>query len=202
MTRVAVLDFGMGNLRSVAKAVEWAGGEAVVTSRPAEAERSDALVVPGVGAFAACMDGLRSRGLDELVRTYVRSDRPVLAVCLGMQVLFEHSEEGDAPGLGLLRGRVARLPGSVTVPHMGWNDVTWSQAHPLVDGLPDGTRFYFVHSYVCLPADDEVTVGQTEHGMRFAAAVAAGNVFATQFHPEKSSHSGLEIYRNLVKAAA
>jgi glutamine amidotransferase len=201
VTRVAVLDFGMGNLRSVAKAVERAGGEAVVTSDPAEADRSDAMVVPGVGAFAACMDGLRSRGLDELARRYAASDRPVLAVCLGMQVLFDHSEEGDAQGLGLLRGRVVRIPPSVTVPHMGWNDVTWARSHPLVDGLGDGTRFYFVHSYVCLP-DDDVTVGHTEHGMRFAAAVASGNLFATQFHPEKSSESGLEIYRNLVKAAA
>jgi glutamine amidotransferase len=201
VTRVAVLDFGMGNLRSVAKAVERAGGEAVVTAAAAEADRSEALVVPGVGAFAACMDGLRSGGLDELVRTYAGSDRPVLAVCLGMQVLFEHSEEGNAEGLGLLRGRVVRLPASVTVPHMGWNDVTWGRRHPFVDGLDDGTRFYFVHSYVCLPEDD-VTVGETEHGMRFPAAVASGNVFATQFHPEKSSDDGLEIYRNLVKAAA
>jgi glutamine amidotransferase len=201
VTRVAVLDFGMGNLRSVAKALERAGAVPVVTGDPAAADRSDALVVPGVGAFGACMEGLRSRGLDRLVRDYVGSGRPVLAVCLGMQVLFEHSEEGDARGLGLLAGRVVRLPSSVTVPHMGWNDVSWTRAHPLVGGLDDGTRFYFVHSYVCLPEED-VAVGETEHGVRFSAAVASGNVFATQFHPEKSSHDGLEIYRNLVKAAA
>lgn len=201
MTRVAVLDFGMGNLRSVGKAVERAGGDPLITPDPAVADRSDALVVPGVGAFGACMEGLRSRGLDRLVRSYVASGRPVLAVCLGMQVLFEHSEEGDAEGLGLLAGKVVRLPSSVTVPHMGWNDVTWTQPHRLTTGLEDGTRFYFVHSFVCLPTDD-VTVGETEHGMRFPAAVASGNVFATQFHPEKSGDSGLEIYRNLVNAAA
>lgn len=199
--RIAILDFGMGNLRSVANAVDRVGGEALVTSDPADAGRADAMVVPGVGAFASCMAGLRERGLDRALRDFAGSDRPLLAVCLGMQVLFDRSEEGDAEGLGILRGRVVRLPGDVKVPHMGWNDVTWTRAHPLAEGLDGDGRFYFVHSYACLPEDD-VTVGETEHGMRFAAAVARDNLFGTQFHPEKSGEAGVRIYRNLVRAAS
>lgn len=198
--RVAVLDYGMGNLRSVAKAVDHGGGQPVTTSDLTEAIGADAMVVPGVGAFAACMAGLRENGLDTAVETFARSGRPLLGVCLGMQVLFEHSEEGDAGGLGILRGNVIRLSGDVKVPHMGWNDVRWTRPHPLSAGL-DGGQFYFVHSYACVPEED-VSVGETEYGIRFAAAVGRDNVFGTQFHPEKSGTAGLEIYRNLVKAAA
>jgi glutamine amidotransferase len=198
--RVAILDYGMGNLRSVARAVDRAGGEPVVTSDPGEAEMADAMVVPGVGAFAACMDGLRGVGLDGAVKGFAGSDRPLLGVCLGMQVLFDRSDEGDAEGLGVFAGEVRRLPATVKVPHIGWNEVSWTAGHPLVAGIDSGTRFYFVHSYACVPKQP-VTVGETEHGMRFAAAVARDTVFATQFHPEKSGDAGLEIYRNLVKAA-
>ncbi|MGH2691311.1 MAG: imidazole glycerol phosphate synthase subunit HisH [Actinomycetota bacterium] len=199
--RVAILDYGMGNLRSVAKAVVRVGGDAVVTSDPSDAGRADAMVVPGVGAFGACMDGLRERGLDHAVLEFAEGGRPLLGVCLGLQVLFERSEEGDVAGLGILRGTVVRLPSDVKVPHMGWNDVTWKARHPFAEGLNGDGRFYFVHSYACLPEDD-VTVGETEHGMRFAAAVGRGNLFGTQFHPEKSGDAGLRIYENLVKAAA
>ena len=199
--RIAILDFGMGNLRSVAKAVDRMGGEPVVTSEPSEAGTAAAMVVPGVGAFGACMSGLRERGLDRAVMDFAGGDRPVLGVCLGMQVFFERSEEGGAEGLGLLRGDVVRLPSDVKVPHMGWNEVRWTGDHPLAQGLEDGSSFYFVHSYACTPEDD-VTVGRTEHGIEFAAAVARGNVFGTQFHPEKSGEAGLRIYENLVKAAA
>lgn len=199
--RVAILDYGMGNVRSVAKAVDRVGGEPVLTSDPNEAERGDAMVVPGVGAFGACMAGLRERGLDEAVRRFAERDRPLLGVCLGLQVLFERSEEGGAAGLGILRGDVVRLPSDVKVPHMGWNDVTWKARHPLAEGLNGRDRFYFVHSYACVPAED-VTVGEADHGMRFAAAVGRGNLFGTQFHPEKSGEAGLRIYRNLVGAAA
>ena len=201
MTRVAILDYGMGNLRSVARAVERTGGDPLVTSDPTEAETADAMVVPGVGAFAACMDGLRDTGLDTTVRRFVGSDRPLLGVCLGMQVLFDRSDEGDAEGLRMFAGQVRRLPGTVKVPHIGWNEVSWTGDHPLVAGISSGTRFYFVHSYACVP-NEPVTVGETEHGIRFAAAVARDAVFATQFHPEKSGDAGLEIYRNLIKAAA
>lgn len=199
--RVAILDYGMGNLRSVARAVARAAGEPVLTSDPSEAGRADAMVVPGVGAFGACMDGLRERGLDRAVLEFADGGRPLLGVCLGMQVLFEGSEEGDVAGLGLLRGRVVRLPSDVKVPHMGWNQVTWKAPHPFAEGLSDGERFYFVHSYACLPEDD-VIAGETEHGMRFAAAVGRDDLFGTQFHPEKSGDAGLRIYENLVGAAA
>lgn len=198
--RISILDYGMGNLRSVAKAVDRAGGEPVTTSDPRDATRAAAMVVPGVGAFGACMAGLREHGLDRGIREFAETGRPLLGVCLGMQVLFDRSEEGDVEGLGILRGDVVRLPGDVKVPHMGWNDVAWTGSHDLADGL-NGSTFYFVHSYACVPEDD-VTVGETEYGIRFAAAVGSGNLFGTQFHPEKSGNAGVGIYRNLVKAAS
>lgn len=197
--RVAVLDYGMGNLRSVAKAIERAGGEAEVTDRAAEALRADGLVVPGQGHFGSCLRNLRATGLDAAFRGFVEAGRPVLGVCLGMQVLFRRSDEAAEEGFGLVPGTCVRLPSDVKVPHMGWNEVTWVRDHPLVAGIPSGTRFYFVHSYACVPDDGSATVGQAEYGIPFAAAVAAGSVFATQFHPEKSGEPGLEIYRNFVK---
>ena len=199
--RVAILDYGMGNIRSVSKAVDRAGGRPLVTSDPGEAAGADAMVVPGVGAFGACMEGLRERGLDRAVLEFAEGARPLLGVCLGMQVLFERSEEGDATGLGILRGGVVRLPSDVKVPHMGWNEVEWTSRPLLVEGLNGDVRFYFVHSYACVP-EEPVTVGETEHGVRFAAAVARDNLFGTQFHPEKSGDAGLRIYENLVRAAA
>jgi len=198
VSRVAVLDYGMGNLRSVARAVERVGGQPVITEDPRQAAAADGLVVPGVGAFGACVGALRAHGLDRVVTDLVTADRPVLGVCLGMQVLFDHGEESDAPGLGILAGEVRRLPGTVRVPHMGWNDVAWTSHHDVVAGIPSGTRFYFVHSYVC-QAEEDVIAGRTDHGGPFASAVARGSLFATQFHPEKSGDAGLELYRNFVK---
>jgi glutamine amidotransferase len=197
---VAVLDYGSGNLHSVARALAHVGAEPVVTSSPAEALAADVLLVPGVGHVGHCVRSIRSLGLDDTIRTFADSGRPVVGVCVGMQVLYEGSEEAPDPGLGLLPGRCRRLPGDVKVPHIGWNDVTWSADHPFVEGLQDGTRFYFVHSYA--PDPDGTTVGVTEHGRPFAAVAARGNVFATQFHPEKSGDAGLTIYANLVKAVA
>jgi glutamine amidotransferase len=197
---VAVLDYGSGNLHSVARALAHVGGEAVVTSAPAEVLATDALLVPGVGHAGHCVRAIRSLGLDETIGTFAASGRPVVGVCVGMQVLFEGSEEAPDPGLGLLPGACRRLPDVVKVPHIGWNDVTWIEDHPFVDGLDDGTRFYFVHSYA--PDPDGSTIGVTEHGRRFAAVVARDNVFATQFHPEKSGEAGLAIYANVVKSVA
>src|SRR5262245_26682217 len=202
MARVAILDYGMGNLRSVHRAVERVGGHPVVTEDPAEAARADAAVVPGVGAFGACMRGLRATGLDDVVRAFASASKPVLGVCLGMQVLFEWSEEDDDPGLGLVPGVVRLLPADpgagVKVPHMGWNEVRWTADHPLTRGIPSGTRFYFVHSYAP-DVVDGLTVGATTHGRAFTAALGSGSVFATQFHPERSGDAGLALYEVFVK---
>ncbi len=203
MARIAILDYGMGNLRSVRRAVEHVGGTAEVVGAPDEAVRADAAIVPGVGAFGACMRGLGQTGLDAVVREMATDRRPVLGVCLGMQVLFSSSEEDDDPGLGLVPGVVRRLeagPG-VKVPHMGWNDVRWTADHPLTRGIPSGTRFYFVHSYAP-DVTDGVTVGVTTHGREFTSAVASESVFATQFHPERSGEAGLALYEAFVKEVA
>jgi imidazole glycerol-phosphate synthase subunit HisH len=198
---IAILDYGMGNLHSVSRAIATVGGDAVVTRDPAEVTRADALVIPGVGAFGACMKGLSDTGLDAAARNYVATGRPVIGVCIGMQVLYDTSEEDPVDGLGVLPGAVRKLPDDVKVPHMGWNTVRWIRPHPYVRGIPDGTHFYFVHSYAPDVVDD-VTVGVAEHGRPFSAAVVKDNVFATQFHPEKSGEAGLAIYRNIVEAVA
>ncbi|MGZ4151655.1 MAG: imidazole glycerol phosphate synthase subunit HisH [Actinomycetota bacterium] len=198
---IAVLDYGMGNLHSVARAIAKVGGNADVTSDRGRVDAADALVIPGVGAFGACMRALARRTLDDAIRGFVASGRPVFGVCLGMQVLFQESEEDPEEGLSIVPGRSRRLPANVKVPHMGWNTVDWSGSHPYVDGIPDGTRFYFVHSYAP-DVIDGTTIGVTEHGRAFSSAIAQANVFATQFHPEKSSDAGLQIYASFVKAVA
>jgi glutamine amidotransferase len=195
---IAILDYGMGNLRSVARAIEHVGGKPDVTDDAEAALAADALVVPGVGHFGACVRNLRERGLDRVVASFVAGERPLFAVCVGLQILLEGSEEDPDPGLGLLEGISRRLPADVKVPHMGWNSVRWTEPHPYVRDVPTGTRFYFVHSY----APDisvRTTVGATEHGRPFAAAVAKDNVFATQFHPEKSGAPGLRLYEAFVR---
>ena len=198
---IAVLDYGMGNLHSVGRAIAHVGGEAEVTNDAGAIARADALVIPGVGRFGTCMRALAARNLDRTIRDVVASGRPVFGVCLGMQVLLESSDEDPEPGLAIVAGRSRRLPVAMKVPHMGWNTVRWTRDHPYVAGIPDGTRFYFVHSFAP-DAAGETTVGVTEHGARFAAVVARDNVFATQFHPEKSSDAGLQIYDAFVKAVA
>jgi imidazole glycerol-phosphate synthase subunit HisH len=197
---IAVLDYGMGNLRSVARAIEHVGGKPEVTEEAVSALAADGLVVPGVGHFGACVRNLRYRGLDGVVTEFASSGRPVFAVCVGMQVLFDGSEEDAEPGLGLFEGVSRRLPDEVKVPHMGWNSVRWIERHPYVGEVPTGTRFYFVHSYAPDVAVG-TTVGATEHGRPFAAAVARDNVFATQFHPEKSGEPGLRLYEAFVLEA-
>jgi len=193
---IAVLDYGMGNLRSVARAIEHVGGTPEVTGDPDTALGASALVVPGVGHVGACLRNLRERGLDTVVETFAESGRPVFGVCVGMQVLFDASEEDPDPGLGLFAGGSRRLPDDVKVPHMGWNTVEWLAPHPYIRDVPSGTRFYFVHSYA--PDVGPDTIGATEHGRPFSAAVARGNVFATQFHPEKSGEPGLQLYEAFV----
>ncbi len=198
---IAILDYGMGNLRSVLRAVTHVGGEAEITGDADAVRKADALVVPGVGHFGACMRNLVERGLAEPLKFFTGTGRLVLGVCLGMQVLFERSEEDDTPGLGLIPGRSRRLPPSVRVPHMGWNSVRWIEPHPYVAGIPNGTSFYFAHSFAPDVAAG-TTVGATEYGRTFSSAVSRGNLFATQFHPEKSGEAGLHIYERFVKGVA
>jgi glutamine amidotransferase len=200
VSRIAVLDYGSGNLHSVSRAIAHVGGEPDVTDDPDRVASADALVIPGVGHFGHCVRAIRARGLDDAVAGFVGTGRPVVGVCVGMQVLFEGSQEDAERGLSFLPGISRRLPAEVKVPHIGWNDVRWRRAHRLVEGIPDGTRFYFVHAYAPEATDD--TVGVTEHGRPFAAVAARDNVFATQFHPEKSGHAGLRIYANLVRSVA
>jgi glutamine amidotransferase len=204
VAEIAVLDYGSGNLHSVSRALAHAGGAPSVTGDPRQVAAADALVIPGVGHFGHCVRAIRSLGLDVAITEAIASGRPVFGVCVGMQVLLERSEEDPEAGLAVLAGGSRRLhaevPRNVKVPHIGWNDVTWSRPHPYVDGVADGTRFYFVHSYAPDVSDD--TVGVTEHGRPFAAVASRDNVFATQFHPEKSGEAGLAIYANFVKAVA
>jgi glutamine amidotransferase len=199
---IAIVDYGMGNLLSVERALRHVGADAEITGDPERASRADALVVPGVGHFGACMRSLVEHGLGTAVREFAGGGRPVFGVCVGLQVLLEGSEEDGDAGLGVLPGVSRRLgdaPG-VKVPHMGWNEVSWTRAHPYVADLPDGERFYFVHSYA--PDVDGLTVGRSEHGRPFAAVVARDNVFATQFHPEKSGDAGLHVYERFAKEVA
>ena len=197
---VAVLDYGSGNLHSVSRALAHVGADVRVVDRPFDVA-GDAVLIPGVGHFGQCARALRRAGFEAPIRTAVEDGRPVIGVCVGMQILFEASEEDDEPGLGILPGAVRKLPETVRVPHMGWNTVAWAgRRHPFVADIPDQTSFYFVHSYAPdLGAD---AVGATEHGRTFAAVVARENVFATQFHPEKSGEAGLQLYANIVREVA
>lgn len=204
MTRVCVLDYGMGNLRSVQKALERAGAEAAIGSDPEIASAADGLILPGVGAFPRAMRRVRELGLDRLIADRLEASTPVLGICLGFQLAFESSSElGGAPGLGLLAGEVDGLeaPG-LKVPHIGWEPVRWERASELADGIADGTPFYFVHSFAPRPADRTDVLGTAEHGERFACAIARPPLFGVQFHPEKSSAAGLRLLRNFAAVCA
>lgn len=199
--RVVVVDYGMGNLRSVAKALERVGAEVRVSARPEDVEQAGKLVLPGVGAFAAAMAELSQRGMVEPLRRYLREDRPFLGICLGLQLLLEKSyEEGEHRGLGVLAGDVVRFEPtdpSLKVPHMGWNQLQMRPGVPIFAGVPEGADVYFVHSFYVRPAS-EVVAAETDYGGPFCSAVWQGRVFATQFHPEKSQKVGLRILANFV----
>jgi imidazole glycerol-phosphate synthase subunit HisH len=195
---VTVVDYGAGNLRSVARALQASGQRAVLTSDAADIDTASALILPGVGSSNDAMKALRRLDLVEPLRAYAASGRPFLGVCLGLQLLYEESEEGGGiECLGLLPGTIKRFPQlpGLKVPQIGWNAVDVTAEHPLLDGIPSGSYFYFVHSYYAGP-DPSFTLGQAEHGVPFAAIVGRDNVLATQFHPEKSADFGLRIYRN------
>ncbi len=203
---IAVVDYGVGNLRSVSKALERVGGDVRVTSSAAEIDRADAVVLPGVGAFAHCMDNLRAAGLESSVRASAGSDRPFLGICVGMQILFEESDEfGRVEGLGILPGRVRRFEpedASLKVPHMGWNELQVRRRAPHLDGVADGTRVYFVHSYYVETPDPSIVATTTGYGVEFVSSAWRDNVFATQFHPEKSQATGLAILGNFARLVA
>jgi len=198
--RIAVVDFGAGNLRSVAKALERSGLTPDITADPTVVLRADGVVLPGVGAFADAVTNLRSTGLDDAVRDRLAARRPYLGLCLGLQVLFDEGDEhGVTPGLGILPGRIERFPDRtpdgelLRVPHIGWNTVKFSGDHPMLSKLPDEDCFYFVHSYRAIPDRTADVVGRVDYGGEFAAAVAGEGMFAVQFHPEKSQASGRRL---------
>jgi glutamine amidotransferase len=199
---IAVVDSGSGNLRSVERALARVGGAPRLTSDPDAVRRADLVVVPGQGAFADCMAEMRRRGLDEAVREVVRSGKPYLGICLGLQILFDESEEhGPVAGLGILRGRVVKFRGGggLKVPHMGWNQIERRRSEPLLAGLPQGAHFYFIHSYFVQPAELELTALTCDYGGSFCAAVRRDNLFACQFHPEKSQAVGLRLLANFIE---
>jgi glutamine amidotransferase len=204
---IAVIDYGMGNLRSVSKALERVAGDkqVIVTADPAVVAAAERVVFPGQGAMPDCMRELEARGLRPAVIAAAK-EKPFLGICIGLQMLFEHSEEGDVAGLGVFSGDVRRFPDAqmvgsdglrLKVPHMGWNRVQ-QQPHPLWADIEEDARFYFVHSYCVQPADASVVMGTTEYGIPFTCAVGRDNIFAVQFHPEKSAHDGLQLLKNFV----
>lgn len=202
MSRITVIDSGICNLGSIGRALERAGGLVAVATRAADVAAAERLILPGVGSFPAGMQSLIERGLVDAIREFAASGKPLLGICLGMQLLFDTgSEFGDTPGLGLIPGRVREIhaPG-LPVPHMGWNRLEPTREDPLLAGLPDEAFFYFVHSYVCEPADAADVLAYTEYGERFCAAVQRGNVRGLQAHPEKSQQCGAVVLNNFLRA--
>jgi glutamine amidotransferase len=209
MANIAVVDYGMGNLRSVAKALEHVAPESsvIVTADPQEIDKADRIVFPGQGAMPDCMREVDARGLREPLLEAARC-KPFLGLCIGLQMLFEHSEEGDIDGLGILPGRVVRFPAErmqdasgnkLKVPHMGWNNVYQKQPHPMWAGIEDGGHFYFVHSFYVMASEPEIIAGETRYPFAFTSAAARNNIFAVQFHPEKSQSAGLRLLSNFVR---
>ena len=198
--RIAVVDYGAGNLVSIEQGLTASGAEVVVAHDPEVIYGAAAIVVPGVGAAAPAMDRLRDAGFVAPIVAWISADKPFLGVCLGLQLLFETSDEDGAQTFGVLSGRTRRLDDAPTLPHIGWNQVVRRREHPLFDGIADGADFYFVHSYAGAPAEmaDDVILAQTEHGSRFVSAVARGNLLGVQFHPERSGDDGLRLLANFV----
>lgn len=198
---ILIIDYGMGNLRSVEKAFQHLGADAHVSSDPSLIQKASKIVLPGVGAFDHAVQELQKRSLFDPIRTAVAAGKPYLGLCLGLQLLFEGSDEGKEKGFGLLPGRVLRFPQGEKVPHMGWNEVSIAGGDsPFWKGIPQPAYFYFVHSYYAAPANGW-SEGRTRYGVEFASVVRKGNIFATQFHPEKSQENGLRLLKNYIEAA-
>ena len=199
---LAVIDYGMGNLRSVVRAWEHMGAIAKLVTNPDEIKSADALVFPGQGAIVDAMRLLREKGFDAVIRDWIAEDKPFFGICLGLQALFEYSEEGNTTALGVFKGTVRRfdVESPLKVPHMGWNTVTFTEADPITDGLDsDKDQFYFVHSYYVEPENKDLTLFETDYGQRFVSGIHSGRCYATQFHPEKSQVKGLQVYGNFLK---
>jgi len=197
---VTIVDYHAGNLTSVRLAVEKLGYRAAVTGDPGAVADASRLIFPGVGAATAAMDTLHAMGLGRTISAYARTGRPMLGICLGAQIILEHSQEGDTPCLGLIRGTAAKLdvPADAKVPHMGWNAVEQAREHPIWEGIENGSQFYFVHSYAPQPLDETVAVGVTDYHGRFVSALAQENIVACQFHPERSGRVGLRLLNNFL----
>ena len=200
--KLVVIDYDSGNLRSVSRALESQGVTPLVTGDAAEFDAADAIVLPGVGSGPAAMNALNQRSLVGPIRDYIASGRPFLGICLGLQLLMDRTEEGDAPCLGVVAGNAKLLPPGLKVPHMGWNSVRFNNKHPVLAGIPQDSYFYFVHSYYAAPEDPAGVSGTTEYGIPFCSVYAKDNLVATQFHPEKSGPAGLQIYKNFIGLAS
>jgi glutamine amidotransferase len=198
---VSVVDYGLGNLGSITNMLKRVGAASRRITTPDEVLQSDRVLLPGIGAFDNGMDRLRDQGLFEPLREFAATGRPLFGICLGMQLLLDSSEEGETPGLGVIPGRSARIAeaSGVRVPHMGWNHVEPTRSDPLIDGLSDESRFYFVHSYAVVPERDADVLGTTEYGTAFASVIRSGNVMGAQFHPEKSHAFGMTVLGNFAK---
>ncbi len=200
---ITVIDYGAGNLRSVANAITRLGYQLKVTNRPGDLAGASAVILPGVGAAGDTMMSLEQMGFVDPIRRFIAEDRPFLGVCIGLQVLLTGTEEGGwYQCLDVIPGQVKKLPPGLKIPHMGWNQVKQIQSHPIFKGIPDETNFYFVHSYYGSPVAPEVVAGETEYGISFCSVIVSGNLIATQFHPEKSGEPGLKIYDNFLKFAS
>ena len=199
---IAIVDYGAGNLRSVANAIRVLGYESKITGDPEEILNARAVIMPGVGAAADTMSSLKTMGLVDPIRRFIAEDRPFFGVCIGLQILFDGTEEGGwHECLGIIPGLVRKLPPGQKIPHMGWNQVRQKITHPLFKGIPDESNFYFVHSYYVEPDDKSLIAGETEYGIPICSTLIRGNLVATQFHPEKSGQFGLKLYDNFIKAS-